>query len=299
LISAHLNLISRLYKKEPMPLVSIKQELAKARQNHYAVPLYDVFEIEGMEGVIDAMLEKRAPTIIGIYTAWVSRPNNRALAAYVRARVEDLDIPVSLMVDHGASVELCLQALKDGYTDVMYDGSRLTLEENIANTRKVVEAAHAVGAAVEAELGHVGDGHEYQTYGAARVGFTDPAAVEYFVEKTGVDMLAVAFGTAHGFYKGEPHLDLELLGEITRRVDTPLVMHGGTGLSDEQFRGAIAGGVSKINFATNIVNDAGQMMKATAGKPEGGMFEMLDNIRTTYRNWSCKLYDVFGTTGKA
>ena len=135
------------------------------------------------------------------------------------------------------------------------------LEENIANTRRVVAAAHAAGVGVEAELGHVGMGDQYDSEGRRGIGFTDPANVERFVEQTGVDFLAIAFGTAHGFYNGEPHLDLDLLSEIRRRVDVPLVMHGGTGLSDEQFRAAIAAGINKINFATSIMNSAADNMR--------------------------------------
>ncbi len=282
-----------------MPLVSIKQELIKARQQHYAVPLLDIFEMQGVEGTLDALVEKRAPTIIGIYSPYAVQANSRAFAAYIRCRAEDTDVPVALMVDHGASVELCIQALSYGFTDVMYDGSQLPLEENIANTKRVVAAAHEVGAAVEAELGHVGSGEEYQTFGAQRAGFTDPGAVEYFVRETGVDFLAIAFCNAHGLYKGEPCLDLELVAEIKRRVDIPLVMHGGTGLSDEQFRGAIAAGISKINYATNIINAAGENIRAAITKPGGNLFGALDGVRAAYRVWCCQLFDVFGTTGKS
>ncbi len=282
-----------------MPLVSIKQELIKARRQQYAVPLVNVFEMHGMDGTMDALVEKRAPVIIGVYSPFAVQANSRAFAAYVRCRAEETDVPVSLMVDHGASVDVCLQALANGYTDVMYDGSQLPLEENIANTKRVVAAAHERGAAAEAELGHVGSGAEYQAYGARRAGFTDPGAVEYFVRETGVDMLAIAFGNAHGLYKGEPCLDLELVAEINRRVDVPLVMHGGTGLSDEQFRGAIAAGISKINFASGIINAASENIRAAAAKPDGNMFEMLDGVRAAYRCWCGRLFDVFGTAGRA
>src|SRR3990172_4193596 len=144
-----------------MTLVSIKNDLTKARRERYALPLFDVFEMQGMEGVMEALTEKRAPTIIGIYSPYAALPNCRALAAYVRCRVEDTDVPVSLMLDHGASVEQCLEVLSYGFSDVMYDGSKLPLEDNIANTKRVVDAAHAAGAGVEAELGHVGWGDQY------------------------------------------------------------------------------------------------------------------------------------------
>jgi ketose-bisphosphate aldolase len=281
-----------------MTIVSIKNELSKAQHAHYAVPLFDVFEMQGMEGVMEALTEKRAPTIIGIYSPYAALPNCRALAAYVRSRAEDTDVPVSLMLDHGASVELCLKVLEYGFTDVMYDGSSLPLDENIANTRRVVQAAHVVGVAVEAELGHVGFGDQYESQGGKGIGFTDPANVEHFVEATGVDFLAIAFGNAHGLYKGEPHLDLELVAEIRRRVDLPLVMHGGTGLSDEQFRGAISAGISKINYATAVMNAAAENMRLAAARPESSMFDIYAGIQQAYSQGCSRLYDTFGTAGR-
>ncbi|MGD0751146.1 MAG: class II fructose-bisphosphate aldolase [Anaerolineales bacterium] len=281
-----------------MTIVSIKNELSSAQRAHYAVPLFDVYEMQGMEGLMEALTEKRAPTIVGIYSPYAALPNCRALAAYVRCRAEATDVPVSLMLDHGASVELCLKVLEYGFTDVMYDGSSLPLDENIANTRRVVQAAHAVGAAVEAELGHVGFGDQYEAEGGKGIGFTEPDNVQHFVEATGVDFLAIAFGNAHGLYKGEPHLDLELVAEIRRRVDLPLVMHGGTGLSDQQFRSAIAAGISKINYATAIVNASAENMCQAAAKPESSMFDIYDGIRLAYSEWCSRLFDTFGTAGQ-
>ena len=282
-----------------MTLVSIKNELIKARQAGYAIPLYDVFDMQGIEGVMDALIAKRAPTILAIYTAFAAQPFARAMAAYIRCRAEDTDVPVSLMLDHGASVDLCERVLDYGFTDVMYDGSGLPIEENIANTLKVVAAAHAHGAAAEAEMGHVGLGDEYDTYGGRRIGFTDPQSAEYFVKQTGVDFLAVAFGNAHGFYKGQPQLDLDLLAAIKQRVSIPLVMHGGTGISDDQFRAAIACGISKINFATAIMNGAVENMRQATRSDKVLLFEVTDGIRVSYREWCTRLYDVFGTTGRA
>ena len=281
-----------------MTLVSIKNDLTKARRERYALPLFDVFEMQGMEGVMEALTEKRAPTIIGIYSPYAALPNCRALAAYVRCRVEDTDVPVSLMLDHGASVEQCLEVLSYGFSDVMYDGSKLPLEDNIANTKRVVDAAHAAGAGVEAELGHVGWGDQYDSLGGQRIGFTDPESVEHFVEQTGVDFLAIAFGNAHGLYKGEPRLDLELVAEIRRRVGVPLVMHGGTGLSDDQFHAAIAAGISKINFATSILNSAADNMRLTAARPEASMFDIYAGIHAAYSQSCGRLYEVFGAAGR-
>lgn len=172
---------------------------------------FDTFDMHSADGMFAVLEEKRAPGIIAIYASGVERANARAFAAYIRARAEEATVPVSLMLDHGQNFEQCIKAISYGFTDVMYDGSSFPLEENIENTQAIVRAARAVEVCVEAELGHVGGGSEYQSYGALRKGFTDPDAVEEFVAETGVDLLAVAVGTAHGVYDGEPVIDLDLL----------------------------------------------------------------------------------------
>jgi fructose-bisphosphate aldolase class II len=276
-----------------MPLMPFKNELLKARAAKYAVPMFDVFDMAGIDGVFAAIEDKRGPTMIAIYQHFVDQPNGKAFAAYIRARAESTPVPVALILDHGSSFAQCMKALSYGFTDVMFDGSSLPLEENIAITRQVVQAAHAFGASAEAELGHVGMGDKYDVYGAQRVGFTNPEYVSRFVAETGVDALAVAFGNAHGFYKGEPHLDLDLLAEIA------LVMHGGTGLSDDQFRRAIQLGVAKINVATIMINLAGKKM-AEASQAEGAsLFTINEAGRQAYRECCDHVYDVFGASGKA
>lgn len=282
-----------------MALVSILNELKKAQKGGYAIPCFDTPEMLGTQGIFEALEEKKAPGIIGLYTGMFNRPNPRAFTDFVRAMAEEATVPVSIILDHGDSFEHCIKALSLGFSDVMYDGSKLPLEENIANTRMVVKAAHAVGAAVEAELGHVGSGREYQDFGAKGKGFTEPDAVEYFVEETEVDFLAVAIGTAHGIYQGEPKLDLELLAEIRERVDIPLVLHGGSGLSDEQFRAAASGGICKINIFTSLAVEASKRMVEAAKEDDVSYSKMTNQIREGFK-YKCKHHlDVFGTTGKA
>ncbi len=282
-----------------MPLVSIGSELKRAQQGKYALPLLEPFDSLSTDGMFQAIAECRAPAIIGLYNALLEAPNGRALAAYVRARAEDAPGPVSLMLDHGSSFENCMRALKFGFTDVMYDGSKLPLEENIATTRLVVRAAHAMGACVEAELGHVGSGSDYQSFGARGVGFTNPDDVERFVAETGVDFLAVAIGTAHGVYQGEPHIDLELLAEIRRRVDIPLVMHGGSGLSTEQFQAAIAGGICKINVATELFITTARRLVDAARAADLSYFDFTRRTAESFRERATFYLDIFGTAGKA
>jgi len=257
-----------------MPLVSILKELKQARQESYALPLFNTSDMHSTEGILMAFEKKRASGIIGFYSGLLERPNAAALSIYIRKRAEEISKPVSLMLDHGKNLEDCIKAISYGFTDVMYDGSKLSLEENIENTRYVVRMAHAVGVSVEAELGHVGSGSDYQNFGAKGKGFTDPDSVETFVEETGVDFLAVAIGTAHGVYDGEPCLDLELLSEIKNRVDIPLALHGGSGCSEEQYRAAIKAGISKINIATNLFATAGKNIAEAAKSGDDSYFSL-------------------------
>jgi fructose-bisphosphate aldolase class II len=281
-----------------MPLMSIKNELLKAKAAQYAVPMIDVFDMAGVEGVFAALEEKQAPMMLAIYAQFLDMPNGKAFAAYIRTRAENIHSPISLILDHGSSFEQCMRAISYGFPDVMFDGSNLSFEENMAITRQVVQAGHAFGVSVEAELGHVGSGDQYDVYGAQRVGFTNPALVARFVEETGVDALAVAFGNAHGLYKGEPHLDFQLLAEIRRQVEIPLVMHGGTGLSDEQFRAAIQAGINKINVATIMIHTAARQMAEASQAKNASLFTINEAARQAYFQCSSHVCDVFGATGK-
>ena len=281
-----------------MSLVSIQAELLKARANGYAVPLFDTFDSIAVDGMVAALAETNAPGIIAIYSGTFEQPNAAALSAYLRARLEELPQPVSLMLDHGASLEQCMRAIRLGFTDVMFDGSKLPFEQNLAETKAIVRAAHAVGVNVEAELGHVGSGSEYQTFGGQRKGFTDPAAAERFAAESGVDYLAVAIGTAHGIYAGDPHIDLELLGEIRRRVSVPLVLHGGSGLSEEQFQSAARAGICKINVATELILTAGKRMVTASGGEKNGYFDLMHIASATYKERCLYYLNLFGTISR-
>ena len=282
-----------------MSLVSIGHELEKAQSGRYALPLFDTVDMRSTDGMFLALEEKQAPAMIALYAGLLERPNARAFAGYIRTLAEEATVPVSLMLDHGSSFEQCIQAISYGFTDVMYDGSRLPLKQNIDTTRTVVRAAHAVSVCVEAELGHVGSGTEYQGFGAQRKGFTDPDSVEQFVEETGVDFLAIAIGTAHGLYAGEPQLDLDLLHEIRGRVDIPLVLHGGSGLSDAQFRSAIAAGISKINVATDLFVTTTRRLVEAAGAEDVSYFALGDTSVTSFKQRCGYYFDLFGASGKA
>jgi len=278
-----------------MSLVSMIDSISSARKDGYAVPCFDVFDAVSAEGMLEAAEERKSPVILAFYDHFVSKPNARALAAFIKTQAEQANVPVSLMVDHGKSVEVCVRALEIGFTDVMIDGSSLPLDENIALTLEVVDAAHAAGAGCEAEIGHVGGGGDYDTFGAVRKGFSDPDEVERFVRETGVDCVAIAIGTAHGQYNAPPNIDVELLAAIRGRVDIPLVLHGGSGLADEQFRSAINGGISKINIFTELARaSAVRVAEAIAEKPN--YFGVIDALRESFREGSASFMDIFGSS---
>jgi fructose-bisphosphate aldolase class II len=280
-------------------LISIKEALKAAQAGGYALALFDTFDMHTTDGMVLAFEEKKAPAFIGLYGGFFEQPNARAVTAYIREQAAAAKVPVSLMLDHGASFEQCIRAISYDFTDVMFDGSKLPLEENIAQTKLVVRAAHAVGVAVEAELGHVGSGQEYQSFGARRLGFTDPDTVEHFAAETGVDFLAVAIGTAHGVYQGDPKLDLDLLTAIRKRVDIPLVMHGGSGLSDEQFRSAIEHGVAKINVATELFMTAAKRMVSAARGKDLSYFDLSRLAAEAFRDRCSHYIELFGESQKA
>ena len=265
-----------------MPLSSIKEQLIRATREGYAVPLFNVFDPIAVDGVVAAVEAKQAPCIIGVYSGCFKDANIEAFAAYIRTRVKNLAAPVSMMLDHGESQEQAKHALDLGFTDVMFDGSRLPFEENIECTRQVVRMAHLRGAGAEAELGHVGQGSTYGEFGAQRLGFTDPDIVEKFVKKTRVDYLAIAFGNAHGDYKGEPLSGFRPAPRSAPPISIPLVMHGGSGLVDEQYREVISAGIAKINYFTGIKNAATARMVQAAAEENASMFGITAALNQTY-----------------
>jgi fructose-bisphosphate aldolase class II len=286
-----------------MALIPIGPALKRAQAEHFAIPLFDAFDSISIDGIFAAVEEKRAPVIVAIYSGFLDHPNAHSLAEYIRTRAKESPMPATLMLDHGGSFEHVMKALTWGFTDVMYDGSKLPIDENIANTRDVVRAAHAVGVQVEAELGHVGSGSDYASFGGQRKGFTDPDVVEKFVTETGVDFLAVAIGNAHGVYQGEPHLDIALLEEIRKRVDIPLVLHGGSGISEEQFRAAIAAGIAKINIATDLYRTTAKRLADQVNdskeKKDGIAYNDLSMTAVESFRERCGYYlSLFGAAGK-
>jgi fructose-bisphosphate aldolase class II len=234
-------------------LTTGKAILDVANQHSFAVPAFNISDWAMFRGIVEISEETNAPLIIGIHPDEV-RHVGREMITGIIERSHNSSIPIAIHWDHGATYEQILQAIQYGFTSVMIDGSLKPFEENIAITKKVTDSAHSIGVSVEGELGTIGGNDSYAEAGAAEIIYTDPDDAVTFVEQTGVDSLAVAIGTFHGFYPAhlKPELKLDLLKEIKSRVQIPLVLHGGSGNPDDEIREAARIGINKINISTDI-----------------------------------------------
>ncbi|MFU2417026.1 class II fructose-1,6-bisphosphate aldolase [Peptostreptococcaceae bacterium] len=234
-----------------MALVTTKEMLLKAQEGHYAVGAFNVENMEMVMAVIGAAEELNSPVILQTTPSTVKYAGLDYYLANVKVAAEKASVPVAMHLDHGSSFELAMQALRTGYTSIMIDGSHESFEDNIAVSKAVADACRPSDIPVEAELGKVG-GKEDDLDGGEGNAHTDPQEAKEFVERTGVSSLAVAIGTAHGIYKGEPKIDLDRLSEIREVVSVPLVLHGGSGIPDETIKESIRRGIAKVNYATEL-----------------------------------------------
>jgi len=205
------------------------------------------------KGVIEISEKLNAPVIIAIHPDELSHTGDDIMPSIIQ-RCHKSSVPTIVHFDHGTTYEQCIWAIQAGFTSIMIDGSLLPFEENMAITKKVVDAAHAVGISVEGELGTIGQNDSYGEKGAAEIIFTDPSDAVTFIKTTGVDSLAVAIGTSHGLYPAglTPKLEIELLKDIKKRVSVPLVLHGGSGNPDTEIAQGVANGINKINISSDI-----------------------------------------------
>ena len=233
-----------------MPLVTSEEMLLKAQKGGYAVGAFNAENMEMVKAIIQAAEELKAPVMIQTTPSTIKYGTLDTYCAIVAAEAAQASVPVCLHLDHGSSFDLAMKALKAGYTSVMIDGSKLDFEGNVEVSKKGADVAASMGIPCEAELGKVG-GKEDDLEAVADTN-TDPQQAKEFVERTGVTSLAVAIGTAHGFYVGTPVLDKERLSEIREVVDIPLVLHGASGLTDEDVMDCVRRGICKVNFATEL-----------------------------------------------
>lgn len=285
-----------------MPLVTGIELLQDAQRRGYAVGAFNVNNMEIIQAIIAAAEEERSPVILQASQGAIKYAGIRYIRALVMAAAEEAKVPICLHLDHGPGFEQVMECLRYGFTSVMFDGSHLPYEENVRLTAKAVEAAHAVGVSVEGELGKIGGVEEDIRVEDWDMVLTDPETVPDFVERTGVDYLAVAIGTKHGFYKGEPKLDFQRLARIHELMpNLPLVLHGGSGIPEEHIRRAIPLGVRKINIDTELraafVGKAREIMEA---KPEEiDPRKILGPAREAMKEKVKEKMRLFGSSGKA
>lgn len=236
-----------------MPLVPMKGLLKSAHKNGYAVGAFNVVNLEFLEAIIETAETLSSPVILNIAEVHFPFVNLETICPAISALASRTSIPVALNLDHGVSFKAIVRALRNGFSSVMFDGSKLSFEDNIAGTSEIVRVCHAAGVSVEAELGAVGGSESGAVESEADSAFfTEPKQAKTFVKQTGVDALAVAIGNAHGKYKGEPKLDFDRLAAINDAAGIPLVLHGGSGISEADFKKAISLGIAKINIYTDM-----------------------------------------------
>jgi len=235
-----------------LALVPVTDLLQRADREGYAVGAFNANNMEIVQAIIAAAEKEQAPVIMQASQGAIKYAGLEFITGMVKIAADAARVPVALHLDHGTDFDQVVKCIRSGFTSVMYDGSKLPLEENIAITNKVLEITRPIGVSVEAELGKIGGTEDDIHVSDREAMYTDPEEARYFVEKTGVESLAIAIGTAHGQYKGEPQLDFARLEKIKKMVKIPIVLHGSSGVPDEAVRRAISLGVCKVNIDTNI-----------------------------------------------
>lgn len=229
-----------------------KEMLIKARKEGYAVPAFNIHNLETIQTVVEAAVELKSPVILAATPGTMEYAGRAYVQAMVEVAARENDIPIAFHLDHHETIESIEESLKLGTKSVMIDGSHDSFEDNIKLTKQVVDLAHSYGATVEAELGRLVGQEDDMIVEAADAIYTDPDTVEEFVERTGVDSLAVAIGTGHGVYESKPNLDFERLEKIKNLVDIPIVLHGASGIEKEDVRTSIRLGCAKVNISTEL-----------------------------------------------
>lgn len=277
-------------------LVTMKEILDRASKENYAVPAPNVCMELDARAMIEAAEDLNAPIILDV--AWVSTPDLEFFGKYLTQLCEEAAVPIAVNLDHGAEFSHAIAAIRAGFTSIMVDRSSEPYEDNVREVKELVKVAHALGVSVEAELGHVGQGSQYDIDRDAAL--TDPSQAKAYVEETGVDCLAVAIGTAHGAYSGTPYLDFDRLIEIKNILgqDFPLVLHGGSGTGDAALEKAAKMGINKINLACDLFK------AACVGIEEAGLtgnryYNVYEVAKQSEKNYIKKMLKLFGAEGKA
>jgi len=284
-----------------MPLVDMKDMLHHAHRNRYAVGAYDLVSLDFLEGILRACESTRAPVILSLAESHFKHFDfDLAMAATERA-AQRAEVPVVIHLDHGTSFESAVRAINRGCNGVMVDASQVEFTSNVALTRQVTEMAHACGVAVEGEFGYVAgmEGEDAERH-PGEVVYTSVEDARAYVEQTGVDCLAVSIGTVHGRMRGRPVLDFDRLAQINESLGIPLVINGGTDLSDDQYHRLIENGVTKINYFTALSDSAASAIRAAAARDAGGGYtRLLEGVRSAIQAEVERMNRLFGSAGQA
>ena len=282
-----------------MSLIAMRSCLSEAQARGYAVGAFNVTSMDSLMAIADAAVEAHAPVFFAVCEVHFPHFRFDALLHAVCGVAESMPVPAVMHLDHGYTFPALVKAIRAGFNSVMFDGSALPFEENIARTKQIVDVAHAVGVQVEAELGNIG-GAEGAGPGSG-VALTDPDKAVEFVERTECDTLAVAIGTAHGVYKSKPQLDFDRLAVMRRKVPVPLVLHGGTGVPDDDIRHCIALGISKINVYTQLNLWAAEVTREQFTKEPGfaDIPQLLLDIQARIKAGVMECMKLFGCAGQA
>jgi fructose-bisphosphate aldolase, class II len=248
-------------------LVNLNEVLIPARNGKYCIGAFNIYNLEIASAVYHAALEQNMPVIFAFGERYIHVANLEVIGAIVKKFAGSTKIPMVLHLDHCKSIDVIYRAVQAGFTSVMFDGSNLSFDENLAETKKVVDFAHAVNVTVEAELGSVPFDHDDAI---PEEFLTKADEAEIFVRETGIDALAVAIGSAHGEYKGKPTIYHDRLREIARTIPQPMVLHGGSGIPEEDVLAAIGGGIAKINVNTEISKAAVKNLQELLARPKPG-----------------------------
>ena len=280
-------------------LVNMNDVLLPAKKGHYGIGFFNAVNVEMARAIIETAEELRAPVMVGTAEVLLPAMSLERVAEYLIPMAQKAAVPVCVHYDHGLTFDKCMEALKLGFTSVMYDCSTEDYESNTAKLAEMVRICHGRGVTVEGELGHVGDNEGTGKLENPSVYYTDPEIAADFVKRTGIDSLAVAVGNAHGDYKFPPKLDFERIETISGRTGLPLVLHGGSGLSDSDFRTAVQKGVCKVNIFTDIdkAGKAGIEKGLAAGA--SSMTALIPYEIEAMKRVVCNKLELFGSVGRA
>jgi len=284
-----------------MPLVDMKDMLDHAYRHRYAVGGFDLVSLDFLEAIVAAAEATQSPVILSLAESHFEYYDFELAMAASMAAARRATVPVAIHLDHGASRESAIRAINLGCNGVMVDASTLAFEANVAATRAVTDMAHACGVPVEGELGYVAgvEGEDAEKH-PGEVVYTSPDEARAYVAQTGVDFLAVSIGTVHGRMRGQPQLDFERLAAINAPLKFPLVIHGGTGLSDEQYQRLIENGVCKINYYTALADAASASIRARVSADSGcGYTGLVREVRAAVQAETERMIRVFGSHGQA